>query len=103
MKSFAISLSVVLLFMLANVVATRAQSGAAAPPPGVSAESWVPISDTAGIVLESDLTPAVSGSFGGPLGPPPMRATGTLMVRHNGRWLILESLGDDVPKFQQLH
>lgn len=80
----------VALFMLVTWV--RAQSSGDRPP-GVAQESWIPISDSAGILVLDTSPP-----FGGLTDPLPPNVsvasrapiTGVLVAKHNGVWARIE-------------
>ena len=87
------------------IVAAAAAQSNADRPPGVDENSWIPISDTAGIVLTS--------AAGMPAGTRlrqsdveaivPLRSgTGILMVKHAGTWMRVE-LELPQPRLQPLH
>ena len=84
------------------VAASVAQSGADLPP-GADGNNWVPISDTAGILLTN-----VSPSGGirlrgfGVETIVPMSGTGILMVKRGGVWMRVDP-EPPRPRVQPLH
>ena len=71
------------------VAASTAQS-AADRPPRVDEASWLPISDTAGIVLKEPIGVAVPGTDRLELIPTPRPRTGVMMVKAQGRWIRVD-------------
>jgi hypothetical protein len=71
------------------VAASTAQS-AADRPPGVDEASWLPISDTAGIVLKEPIGVPVPGTDRLELIPTPRPRTGVMMVKTQGRWIRVD-------------
>jgi hypothetical protein len=75
------------------IVASSAAQSAADRPPGVDENSWVPLSESAGIVL-TNLTgmPATVRLRGAEVDAvTALRAgTGILMVRHGGGWIRVD-------------
>ena len=78
------------------IIAASAAQSATDRPPGVDERSWVPISDTAGIVLTDMATTPSSGAFevrgrdGKPMLPGALQRTGILMVKSGSTWVRVD-------------
>jgi hypothetical protein len=87
------------------VASSAAQSGADRPP-GADATNWIPISDSAGILLTNvagtpDAIRLQLQGFGGET-IVPRRGTGILMVKYGGGWMRVD-LEFPQPRMQPLH
>lgn len=80
------------------VASSAAQSGGDRPP-GVDENSWVPISDTAGIVLTN--VAGVPAAFWDPNEKAAL-GSGILMVKRAGAWMRVD-LEFPQPRVQPLH
>jgi len=73
------------------VAAATAQSGADLPP-GADGNNWVPISDSAGILLTNVSAAGAIRLRGFDVETViPRRATGILMVKHGGSWIRVDA------------
>ncbi len=93
-------LGIVTIALLAGVVWSQAQTPADRPP-GVDAEQWIPLSDSVGIVIMSTtgaVPPAIVDRAPREEVFPFVRATGRLMARHNGQWLVFDELNSMEPR-----
>jgi hypothetical protein len=72
------------------VTASMAQSGGDRPP-GADGNNWVPISDSAGILLTNVSPSGVTRLRGFDVETlVPMSGTGILMVKHGGVWMRVD-------------
>ena len=69
------------LLILASLLVYGVQNKAKDVPPGIDTEMWIPVADNFGIVLTKLLDKGV--------GDPNRRVKGTLMVKVDGAWRIL--------------
>lgn len=90
-----IAVAVVLVSVTSNLGRAQTQSR----PIGVSEEDWVPISDTAGVILGDVVS--YSSRSGSPTGL--SRLSGTLVVLRNDSWIIVETAADLTPRLLPLH
>jgi hypothetical protein len=87
-----------MVILLSVMLSTNARSQDTDRPPGVSEANWIPISETAGVVITEDRAVGDSAYLNRQLGFPAQRRTGILVVRHNGTWIAFEALGDTSPR-----
>ena len=83
----------ILGFILAAVivisVAPYARSlGMPAPPPGVSADDWIPLGEAAGFVIAHDNSAAAATNWGAGT------VKGYFMVHHTNTWLRVDATPD---------
>jgi hypothetical protein len=78
----------ILLATACLIVASSRGQAPADRPDGVDADRWVPISDSAGIVLTE--TMFVPGTDRRELIPVPRPRTGVLMLKAQGRWMRVD-------------
>lgn len=72
-------------------------------PPGVAEENWIPISDDVGIVVTDLRTGRLAGSFDpSDTGDTSLRASGVVMARYRGRWVVFENISALPPRVQPL-
>lgn len=82
-----------IIVIVGVLFSTRAQSQGGDRPPGVSAGSWAPISDTAGVVITERTSDGSSAPFQlGQVISQTWKGSGVLMVRHNGGWIAFQEL-----------
>ena len=103
MKLAVAALSVACLVLLGTFVSSLAQPAGASPPPGVLADAWVPISESAGIVLVGEPDLNAFNRFNGRPDIPGERSAGILMAQHNGQWITFGTLGDTSAQIVPLH
>jgi hypothetical protein len=94
---------VVAVVVLAVVVSTYGLAQTQSRPPGVSAQDWVAISDTAGVVLGDPVARNSYQSAGGQSFAGMARFAGTLMVLRNDAWVVVQMAPDSTPRLQPLH
>jgi hypothetical protein len=88
------------------IVASPAAQSGADRPPGADGNNWVPISETAGIILTNvgGMRDAIRLQLRGLDVEPivPRQATGILMVKHGGTWMRVD-LEPPPARVQPLH
>jgi len=117
MKSMTIRLLVLFASIMAAVTAidverTHAQSDTL--PPGIEADSWIRLSDSAGIVVSGVRVGSAARLMvdpGDPAAsvpptiinlPPTKLASGALMGKLNGEWIVIEELMSPGPNYRQV-
>jgi hypothetical protein len=82
-------LGMVLAALIVISVAPYARSlGSSSPPPGVSANDWIPFGDAAGFVIAHDKSVPTA------INPPAGTVKGYFMVRRKDSWLRVDSAPD---------
>lgn len=86
-------LGILTVILVSGVVWSQAQTSAERPP-GIAPDNWIPLSENVGIVVLSTDGSAqpIFRNFAPSADPQPARATGRLMARHKGQWLVFDEL-----------